>query len=644
MLGFGAPLRICLLVLATVASRTATGRVAELRTFLLIACTSILMTITGCSPASAATRHIVLLFDERVELPGLSRLEAEFVHTLRSGSPEPVEVYREAMDLSRFSSDSYKVLLQDFLRAKYADKKIDVVVAIMAPALDFLIMYGSLIFPGTPIVFCGLDRGQLGTRSLPPNMYGVLIKREFALTLELALRLHPETEGVMVVSGTSDFDEELLAQAKNDFRPYGNRVSFSYLSDLSLEQLLAKLSQLPPRDIVLIITVFQDGSGQPFVPHDVVERVSRAASVPVYGFLDQYIGRGIVGGSLYSTTEHGAETARMVLRLLTNAATPAHLAEASSNKIIFDWRQMQRWDISETSLPPGSEIHFRERSVWQTYYWQIAFVSAVVLIQAGLISILLHEHRRRRNAEVQSRQRMAELAHINRFSTAGELTASIAHEINQPLGSILTNAETAQSILLSSHPDIEELKDIVDDILRDDRRASEVIRRMRSLLKKAPFEPQHIDLNELVRETVEFLSALAVGREVKLSSMISPVALPIVGDRVHLQQVILNLVVNAIDAMIDTSGDDRVISIRTARVENFAELAISDHGPGIPEDKLKEVFEPFVTIKPKGMGMGLSIARTIVEAHDGQICADNEPGWGAVFRIKLPISRHASVG
>ena len=135
-------------------------------------------------------------------------------------------------------------------------------------------------------------------------------------------------------------------------------------------------------------------------------------------------------------------------------------------------------------------------TAWQRYSWQIAIVSAVVLIQAGLISILLREHRRRRTAEVQARQRMAELAHINRFSTAGELTASIAHEINQPLGSILTNAETAQSILVSPHPDLEELKDIVDDILRDDRRASEVIRRIRSLLKKAPFEPKNIDLNE----------------------------------------------------------------------------------------------------------------------------------------------------
>jgi signal transduction histidine kinase len=644
MRGFGAPLRICSPVLAAVAPRRATGRAAELRTFLLIAVISILMTITGCSPVSAATRHIVLLFDERVELPGLSLLEAEFVHTLRSNSAEPIEVYREAMDLSRFSSDAYKALLQEFLRAKYADKKIDVAVAIMAPAFDFLTMYGDLIFPGTPIVFCGLDRRQLGTRSLPPNMYGVLIKREFAPTLELALRLHPATERVVVVSGTSDFDEELLAQAQNDFRPYENRVSFTYLSDLSLEQLLAKLSQLPSRDIALIITVFQDGSGQPFVPHDVVERVSGVTSVPLYGFLDQYIGRGIVGGSLYSTTKHGADTARMVLRLLTGAAMPAHLAEVSSNKVIFDWRQMLRWDISERNLPPGSEIYFRELSVWRRYSWQIAFVGAIVLMQAGLISVLLHEHRRRRLAEVQSRQRMAELAHINRFSMAGELTASIAHEINQPLGSILTNAETAQSMLRSSHPDIEELKDIVDDILRDDRRASEVIRRMRSLLKKAPFEPQHIDLNELVRETVEFLSALAVGREVKLSSMISPVALPIVGDRIQLQQVILNLVVNAIDAMADTPGDDRVISIRTSRLEKCAEIAISDRGPGIPEDRLTEVFEPFVTNKPKGMGMGLSIARTIVEAHDGQISASSEPGWGAVFRIKLPISRHPFVG
>ena len=175
----------------------------------------------------------------------------------------------------------------------------------------------------------------------------------------------------------------------------------------------------------------------------------------------------------------------------------------------YDWRQLQRWNISESRLPPGSEILFREPAVWQRYSWQIASIVAVLLIQAGLISVLLREHRRRQLAEVQSRQRMAELAHVNRFSTAGELTASIAHEINQPLGSILTNAETAQAILKSPSPDIARAATkSLDDILQDDRRATEVIRRMRSLLKKAPFELKNLDLNEVARETVEFFSSL----------------------------------------------------------------------------------------------------------------------------------------
>jgi C4-dicarboxylate-specific signal transduction histidine kinase len=233
---------------------------------------------------------------------------------------------------------------------------------------------------------------------------------------------------------------------------------------------------------------------------------------------------------------------------------------------------------------------------------------------------------------------MAELAHVNRFSTAGELTASIAHEINQPLGSILTNAETAQAILKSPNPDIVELNEIVDDIVRDDRRASEVIRSIRSLLTKAPFELKSLDLNDVARETVEFLSSLAVGRKVELLSVITPDALPILGDRVQLQQVILNLVVNGIDAMKDTRSEERVISIRTSRVEKFAELSVSDRGPGIPEDKLKGIFEPFYTSKAEGMGMGLSIARTIIEAHHGLIWARNRDHGGASFRIKLPLS------
>ena len=179
---------------------------------------------------------------------------------------------------------------------------------------------------------------------------------------------------------------------------------------------------------------------------------------------------------------------------------------------------------------------------------------------------------------------------------------------------------------------------------RDDQRATEVIRRMRSLLKKAPFELKSLDLNDVVRDTVEFLSSLAVGRKVELFSVITPNALPILGDHVQLQQVILNLVVNGIDAMKDTPTENRIISIRTSRVENFAQISVSDRGPGIPEGKLKEVFEPFYTSKAEGMGMGLSIARTIIEAHNGSISASNRDHGGASFRIRLPCNDADSGG
>jgi signal transduction histidine kinase len=343
---------------------------------------------------------------------------------------------------------------------------------------------------------------------------------------------------------------------------------------------------------------------------------------------------------MHSIEEGMAVAAAAAIRILNGEKAGDINVPPSQFKLPrFDWRQMQRFGISDSNLPPGSTVYFREPTVWEQYSWQIALTIAVILLQAGLISALLREHRRRQLAEVQSRQRMAELAHVNRFATAGELTASLAHEINQPLGSILTNAETAKEILKSPSPDIAELHEIVDDILKDDRRASEVIRRMRSLLKKAPFELKRFDLNEVVQETIRFLLALAVGRKFEMANVITPDALPVLGDRVQLQQVILNLVVNGIDAMKDTPSENRIISIRTSRIENFAQLSVSDRGSGIPEDKLKEVFEPFFTSKAEGMGMGLSIARTIIEAHDGFLSAKNRDHGGATFRIRLPLAQ-----
>lgn len=216
-------------------------------------------------------------------------------------------------------------------------------------------------------------------------------------------------------------------------------------------------------------------------------------------------------------------------------------------------------------LPPGSEILFREPTLWDRYSWQMLLIAAVILIQAGFIGGLLHERHRRQLAEIESRQRLTELAHANRYSAVGELTTSIAHELNQPLGSILTNAETAELMLKATSPDINEIRQILADIRRDDQRASEVIRRLRSVLKKRPFEIKDTELNDTVREAIGLVTALADGRRITLAYAPAAAELHVKGDPVQLQQVVLNLIINALDAVSDADMKKREVSVSTGR-------------------------------------------------------------------------------
>jgi len=221
---------------------------------------------------------------------------------------------------------------------------------------------------------------------------------------------------------------------------------------------------------------------------------------------------------------------------------------------------------------------------------------------------------------------------------AGELTTTIAHEITQPLAAILVNADTAKLIMSSPSPNMDELNEIISEIRRDDQRAGEIIKRLRSLLKRTSFEAKQIDLNGLVAESIDLVSAVANAREVSLSTVLSETDLSVMGDNIQLQQVLINLIVNSMDAMAHTDGSQRQILVRTAWDEKFAEIEVADSGSGIPAEKLSEIFEPFYTTKANGMGMGLSIARTIVEAHNGQLSAESQAGQGSVFRVKLPLA------
>ena len=243
----------------------------------------------------------------------------------------------------------------------------------------------------------------------------------------------------------------------------------------------------------------------------------------------------------------------------------------------------------------------------------------------------------RKETEDALRATRQELAHFTRVSAMGELTASLAHELRQPLTGIMTNAQAARRFLEIAPLDIGELRNILGDIIADDRRAADVIQRLRDLLRKGERRLTLLDLNELIRGVSRLLSSDAVIRNVVVALELAPEPVIVTGDRVQLEQVVLNLLVNAMDSVAEAPGGDRTIVVRTESKENAAvHVAVQDAGTGLRDGTHERVFEPFFTTKPAGMGMGLSVSKSIIEAHGGVIWATNNPARGATFHFSLP--------
>ena len=551
-----------------------------------------------------------------------------------------LDIQEHSLVAARSTDTQPEVRFIEYLRALYLNKPPDLIIAVGAPASNFIQRHRQQMFPSAPVLFTTLEARRVDNSKLANTDTVVAVTHRFLVLFESFLRIAPDTKAIAIVNGNSPNERFWKEEMRRELEPLAGRVEIRWYDTLPYDEALKQLAALPAHSAIFWYQMIIDAAGIAHEGDRALTRLYSVANAPIFTHDDAFFGREIVGGPMHSASSGSSQAVSVAMRIL-DGETPGDIKTPPSEFAApkYDWRELQRWKINENLLPSDSTVYFRVPTPWERYRWQIVLVGSVMVLQAFLITALLHQRRRIYTAEVDARQRMAELARVNRYSTAGELTSSIAHELNQPLGSILTNAETAELMLKSPNPDIAEVREILADIRRDDQRAGEVIHRLRSLLKKTPFELKIVDLNEIVRETTEFLAGLADARGVELMTTASETALRIEGDHIQLQQVILNLVVNAMDAMTELAEPQRIVRIATGAVDGRAELSVLDTGSGIPADMLKTIFEPFFTTKEHGMGMGLSIARTIVEAHGGRIWADNRATGGAAFRISLPLAR-----
>ena len=821
--------------------------------------------------------------------PGFVLVDQQLLQALEKIPAARIETYAENLDIVRFPAERSQRIFSEYLAAKYAAYPPDLVILVFVGNLG---IPGSLLpqlFPGTPIVVAGLTEEEFHPKQFGNLVSGIAQRVDPRGTLDLILRLQPDTRRVVVIGGTAEVDREVLQRVKEAGKFFKGRIQIDLWDNLTMAELRESVSTLTPNTAILYARMFRDAAGQAFISSQVAQSIAQWANVPVYVMTDANLGTDAVGGAVASIEAFGKRAGELA-RLILNGTDPRSLPfEIRTDSVpTFNWGALRRWGIPESRLPPNSVVRFKPQSVWYQYRWYILGALVIICMQSAMIVDLLLQYRRRRRIEAELREsqqlmelatgagelglwsrdlksgdiwangpmrslfgfgvheavrfedilgrihsndrermllqvehaetaglpfqgefrtvlpdgrerwvlakgktvveptnrkerrmgvvlditerkraeerfRLAveaspsaivminpqgeivlvntlteklfgytreeligksieilvperfradradffaapqsramgagrdlfargkdgsefqveiglnpihtnegtfvltaivditerkraeselrrnrdELAHVARITTMGELAASLAHELNQPLTAILSNAQAAQRFLANNRVDVEEVREILRDIVDDNNRASEVIRRMRALVRKEELEFNSLDLTGMIREIVLLVHSDAVLHNIRVSCDFAARLPEVRGDKIQLQQVLLNLLLNAFDAMKDCSVEDREVSLRVEGGAGMVEVSVSDHGPGLTSDKLDKIFQPFFTTKREGLGMGLSISRSIIEAHGGHLWAENNNGRGATFHFTVPVAEEGGKG
>jgi signal transduction histidine kinase len=608
----------------------------------------------GASAPRAAAQHatqptrVLVLYQQQAETQPMIDFAQQLRLTISTGLGSPVEFYQETLDFDRFTGLEESPPLADYLTDKYRQFGIDVVIPVGGRALKFATDQLGRVLPNVPIVFALCAMPQTDPAAQPANVTGrIAPASRFAPTLEMARRLQPDAQRVVVVGGAGPADSTSVAAVVTAAATLGDSLELAILQGLPLDQLLPRLRRIPPRSIVVFANYRLDGRGHAFEPLDVVGSIAHAASGPMYTQLASYVGEGVVGGSVLRFDDEAVRTGRLVVRVVRRRpGERMPPVELMANSFVADWRQLRRWGLSEARLPPGTELLFREPTLWQRYRTVVLVALGVMAAELLLIGSLLVERRRRKRAQLlaEEQQRRVEetrrqVAHMGRVALVGELAATMSHDLRQPLAAIRMNAEAGARFVAREtgqfgDEERELCGEIFNEIVADDALASDIITRVRALVRREESPQQPVDVNEVCRTSARLLQHDALTRHAEITLALDPRSPTVTGDPIQVQQVVLNLVVNALDAAAASAHPQVAIST-VARGEEV-EFAVRDNGPGLTADVQQHLFESFFTTKTEGLGLGLPIVQSIIERHHGRVWAENADQGGAIFHVTVP--------
>lgn len=581
--------------------------------------------------ASAGTqdghKKVLVLYSTRRDAQFSIVGETQLPRILDLGLARNLDYYSEFIDLTRFPDPAYKLAFRDFLRQKYQGVEFDLVIAMQDPAVELVGAYRDSLFPGVPEVFLA----NTPTPRRAPGSTGLIQVRDYRATVTLIRQLQPDVNRVFIVTGAAAADREYEAEVRRQLGSYSSPLTFSYLSGLATSDLEHRLSKLPERSAVYYVLVSQDGAGHRFHPLEYVDRVAAAANAPTYSWVDSTMGHGIVGGSLYSQRDAIARVGQRALRVLRGEPAdtiPVAVLHLNANQV--DWRQLRRWGLDEARVPPGTLVRFRNPTVWDRYKGYVLGAVALLLAQSVLITGLLIQRRRRRQAEAELR------------ASQGELLRSA--ERNRDLAARLLRAQESERARIARelHDDIcqrmllltIELKSLGGTSLggtslggTEDRDgpAAEALAMAQGIAKSLHelshrLHPTRLQLIGLVAAIDHLrLDLSRLGITIGFTHQDVPSTLP-----PDLMLCLFRIVQEALQNTIKHSQATEV-SVRLSGSSGQLTVTIHDNGVG------------FDVEAAWSRGLGLVSMAESVEAIGGKLAIDSSPGAGARLTASVPL-------